>query len=328
MTSRPAGPRPPHRSSRMIGHADEARPSIPTRPSLPAASDRQPGHDEELQPGRPLGSAAPGRWMSCCMARMTSDQDMRSFASDEEGPAEGRSTRGPERDPCRRTEKDPPCDSCRAERRALRPAKPVVSHVRGAGPMKPVRSRSVPEPGEHLLELRDLGVRLVAPLPGRTLVARRHGELGVDECDALGRAERHAKAALGALARCPDQGVNAGIPRIHGRHSMRRQYPSGPVGHKGRMAGRAFQRTDHGRLPTRPARECRNPRRRGMPDAFFVQLGLDPLDQGRGSVNQKVVASASDVAPTRPPAPSTSRLTMASPMPAPPDARSRDFSTR
>ena len=47
-----------------------------------------------------------------------------------------------------------------------------------------------------------------------------------------------------------------------------------------------------------------------------------------GSVSQNVVQPASDVAPTRPPASSTSWRTIASPIPAPPRARSRDFSTR
>ena len=47
-----------------------------------------------------------------------------------------------------------------------------------------------------------------------------------------------------------------------------------------------------------------------------------------GSENQNVVVPASELAPTRPPASSTRRLTIASPIPAPPDARSRDRSTR
>ncbi len=47
-----------------------------------------------------------------------------------------------------------------------------------------------------------------------------------------------------------------------------------------------------------------------------------------GRLNQNVVRPAVEVAPTRPPASSISRLTMARPMPAPPVARSRDFSMR
>ena len=48
----------------------------------------------------------------------------------------------------------------------------------------------------------------------------------------------------------------------------------------------------------------------------------------RGRLNQKRVRSAADSAPTRPPPSSTSVFTIARPMPAPPLARSRDFSTR
>jgi hypothetical protein len=47
-----------------------------------------------------------------------------------------------------------------------------------------------------------------------------------------------------------------------------------------------------------------------------------------GRLNQNRVLPAADSAPTRPPADSTSCLTIAKPMPAPPRARSRDFSTR
>jgi len=47
-----------------------------------------------------------------------------------------------------------------------------------------------------------------------------------------------------------------------------------------------------------------------------------------GRLNQNCVLPAADSAPTRPPADSTSCLTIANPMPAPPRARSRDFSTR
>ena len=47
-----------------------------------------------------------------------------------------------------------------------------------------------------------------------------------------------------------------------------------------------------------------------------------------GSVSQKVVQPPSLVTPTRPPADSTSWRTIASPIPAPPRSRSRDFSTR
>ena len=52
------------------------------------------------------------------------------------------------------------------------------------------------------------------------------------------------------------------------------------------------------------------------------------LTRQAGSVNQKRVDPPPDSAPTRPPALSTSCLTMASPMPAPPRSGSRDFSTR
>jgi drug/metabolite transporter (DMT)-like permease len=47
-----------------------------------------------------------------------------------------------------------------------------------------------------------------------------------------------------------------------------------------------------------------------------------------GMLNQNRVWPSTDSAPTRPPPASTSCLTIASPMPAPPRARSRDFSTR
>ena len=55
-------------------------------------------------------------------------------------------------------------------------------------------------------------------------------------------------------------------------------------------------------------------------------------DRGRspqpGSVSQNVVQPPSLLTPTRPPAASTSWRTIASPIPAPPRSRSRDFSTR
>src|SRR5438132_4046110 len=47
-----------------------------------------------------------------------------------------------------------------------------------------------------------------------------------------------------------------------------------------------------------------------------------------GRLNQNRVKWLFESAPTRPPNPSTSCLTMARPMPAPPRAASRDFSTR
>src|SRR4029077_21107533 len=47
-----------------------------------------------------------------------------------------------------------------------------------------------------------------------------------------------------------------------------------------------------------------------------------------GRLNQKRVSRPSESAPTRPPDASTSCLTIASPIPAPPRAASRDFSTR
>src|SRR5207253_794393 len=50
--------------------------------------------------------------------------------------------------------------------------------------------------------------------------------------------------------------------------------------------------------------------------------------QAAGRLNQKRADPGGASTPTRPPAPSTSCLTMARPIPAPPRARSRDFSTR
>lgn len=55
---------------------------------------------------------------------------------------------------------------------------------------------------------------------------------------------------------------------------------------------------------------------------------LELLLRQAGRLNQKRVTPSVDSAPTLPPEASTSCLTIASPMPAPPRARSRDFSTR
>ena len=68
------------------------------------------------------------------------------------------------------------------------------------------------------------------------------------------------------------------------------------------------------------ARACRPGRAR--------RLGTQAGPGSGGRLNQKVVQPASETAPTRPPASSTRRRTMARPTPAPPRARSRDFSTR
>ena len=83
--------------------------------------------------------------------------------------------------------------------------------------------------------------------------------------------------------------------------------------------------------------DLKDAQRRGLPMAglgLFALLrsqmeGIKRRAEGpAGRLNQKRVRPGVDSAPTWPPQPSTSCLTMARPMPAPPSARSRDFSTR
>ncbi len=66
----------------------------------------------------------------------------------------------------------------------------------------------------------------------------------------------------------------------------------------------------------------------GRDDRHRHACALERAARQAGTLNQKRVSPSADSAPTRPPSCSTSCLTMASPMPAPPRARSRDFSTR
>ena len=66
----------------------------------------------------------------------------------------------------------------------------------------------------------------------------------------------------------------------------------------------------------------------GMIAIGLPKLRVDRARRQAGRLNQKRVVPVADSAPTRPPADSTSCLTIARPMPAPPRARSRDFSTR
>jgi drug/metabolite transporter (DMT)-like permease len=72
---------------------------------------------------------------------------------------------------------------------------------------------------------------------------------------------------------------------------------------------------------------------RGSPPGWWrsrCRDGRSPSGRERqpGRLNQNRVWPSAESAPTRPPPASTSCLTIASPMPAPPRARSRDFSTR
>src|SRR5207244_5559623 len=93
-----------------------------------------------------------------------------------------------------------------------------------------------------------------------------------------------------------------------------------------RHLGRARRALFDSREPDR----CAFHRRHGQPSRPEARRRLTAAERyaTAGRLNQKRVSSGDDSAPTRPPPSSTSVFTIARPIPAPPPARSRDFSTR